>query len=67
MKIVNENKQQEVIDFNELIEESFKKYDAVFFSEIEDELFMYRPLGRKEYKDILNNQNRMDKLKLSYI
>ena len=60
MKIVNENKQQEVIDFNELIEESFKKYDAVFFSEIEDELFMYRPLGRKEYKDILNNENLDD-------
>lgn len=61
MKIVNDNKpNQEPVDLDALIEESFQKYDAVFFSEIEDELFIYRPLRRKEYKDILGNNNLDD-------
>lgn len=60
MKIVNNNKPEKEIDLDSVIEEAFAKYDAVFFSEIEDELFIYRPLGRKEYKDILSNQNLDD-------
>lgn len=60
MKIVNDKKPEKVIDLDALIEEAFQTYDAVFFSEIEDELFIYRPLGRKEFKDILANQNLDD-------
>ena len=60
MKIVNDKKNNKTIDLDALIEEAFQKYDAVFFSEIEDELFIYRPLGRKEFKDILSNQNLDD-------
>ena len=60
MKIVNDKKPEKKIDLDSLIEEAFQEYDAVFFSEIEDELFVYRPLGRKEYKDILTNQNLND-------
>ena len=60
MKIVNDNKPEKKLDLDTIIEEAFAKYDAVFFSEIEDELFIYRPLGRKEYKDILQNQNLDD-------
>ena len=61
MKIVNDKKQSgRPIDLDALIEEAFQKHDAVFFSEIEGELFVYRPLGRKEYKDILTNQNLDD-------
>ena len=61
MKIVNDKKQSgQTIDLDALIEEAFQKHDAVFFSEIEGELFVYRPLGRKEYKDILTNQNLDD-------
>lgn len=60
MKIVNDKKNNKPIDLDALIEEAFQKYDAVFFSEIEDELFIYRPLGRKEFKDILANQNLDD-------
>ena len=60
MKIVNDKKPEKKIDLDSLIEEAFQKYDAVFFSDIEDELFIYRPLGRKEYKDILTNQNLDD-------
>ena len=59
MRIVNDAETQSV-DLDYLIEESFQKYDAIFFSEIEGILFIYRPLGRKEYKDILNNPNISD-------
>ena len=61
MKLINDKKQPgKQIDLDALVEEAFQKYDAVFFSEIEDELFIYRPLGRKEYKDIITNQNLDD-------
>jgi hypothetical protein len=59
MKIVNDSNKQ-TIDLDILIEETFQKYDAVFFSEIEGQLFSYRPLGRKEYKDIITNENISD-------
>ena len=59
MRIINDAETQSV-DLDSLIEESFQKYDAIFFSEIEGILFIYRPLGRKEYKDILNNPNISD-------
>lgn len=60
MKIVNDGKKKESVDLDLLIEEAFQQYDAVFFSEIENILFIYRPLGRKEYKDIYNNVNMND-------
>ncbi len=56
MKIVSDSNKQSV-DLDVLIEEAFQKYSAVFFSEIEGQLFSYRPLGRKEYKDIVTNDN----------
>ena len=59
MKIVNDSNKQS-LDLDTLIEEAFQKYDAVFFSEIDGQLFSYRPLGRKEYKDILSNENLSD-------
>lgn len=57
MKIVNSSNNNQSVDLDVLIEETFQKYDAVFFSEIEGQLFSYRPLGRKEYKDIVTNEN----------
>lgn len=56
MKIVNDSNKQS-LNLDQLIEEAFQKYDAVFFSEIDGQLFAYRPLGRKEYKDIVTNDN----------
>jgi hypothetical protein len=60
MKIVNDSNKKPAIDLDALIDEAFQKYDAVFFSEIEGELFAYRPLGRKEYKDIIEDINISD-------
>lgn len=59
MKLVNDSNKQS-IDLDALIEETFQKYNAVFFSEIDGQLYSYRPLGRKEYKDILTNENLND-------
>ena len=56
MKLVNDSNKQS-IDLDLLIEETFQKYSAVFFSELEGQLYSYRPLGRKEYKDIVTNEN----------
>ena len=60
MKIVNSSNNNQSVDIDVLIEEAFQKYDAVFFSEIDGQLFSYRPLGRKEYKDIITNENITD-------
>lgn len=60
MKIVNDSNNKQTIDLDALIDEAFQKYDAVFFSEIEGQLFAYRPLGRKEYKDIIEDVNITD-------
>ena len=60
MKIVNDDRNREPLDLDTLIEDAFQKYDAVFFSEIDGYFFAYRPLGRKEYKDIYNNVNLSD-------
>ena len=59
MKLVNDSNKQS-IDLDALIEKTFQKYNAVFFSEIDGQLYSYRPLGRKEYKDILTNENLND-------
>ena len=59
MKIVSDSNKQ-TVDLDYLIEETFQKHSAVFFSEIDGQLYSYRPLGRKEYKDILTNENIND-------
>ncbi len=59
MKITNDSNKQ-TVDLDYLIEDAFQKYSAVFFSEIDGQLFSYRPLGRKEYKDIVTNVNLDD-------
>ena len=40
MKIVNDGKKKQSVDLDLLIEEAFQQYDAVFFSEIENILFI---------------------------
>ena len=57
MKLVSDSNNKSSIDLDELIEETYQKYYAVFFSEIDGQLYSYRPLGRKEYKDIVTNEN----------
>ena len=60
MKLVSDSNKKQVIDLDELIEETYQKYFAVFFSEIDGQLYSYRPIGRKEYKDIVTNDSLSD-------
>lgn len=57
MKLVSDSNKKQIIDLDELIEETYQKYFAVFFSEIDGQLYSYRPIGRKEYKDIVTNDS----------
>jgi hypothetical protein len=59
MKLSRDDKKQ-TVGLDNIIDEAFKSYDAVFFSELDGILFIYRPLGRKEYKDIMTNDNWND-------
>ena len=60
MKISSQNQKQSVKDFDDLIKSLLDKYGNIFFSEIDGQIFIYKPLGRKAYKDIVNNQNISD-------
>ena len=60
MKLVSDSNKKQIIDLDELIEETYQKYFAVFFSEIDGQLYSYRPIGRKEYKDIVTNDSLND-------
>lgn len=60
MKISSKNQKQSIKDFDELIKNFLNEYDNIFFSEIDQQIFIYKPLGRKAYKDIVNNQNISD-------
>ena len=56
MKLSRDDKKP-AVNLDVIIDEAFQTYDAVFFSELDGILFVYRPLGRKEYKDIMTNEN----------
>ncbi len=60
MKLVSDSNNKQVVDLDILVEETFQKHFAVFFSEIDGQLYCYRPLGRKEYKDIVTNESLSD-------
>ena len=56
MRITNDPN-REVIDLDQLVQEALDKYEAAFFTKIENELFIYRPITRKEYRNIYKNEN----------
>lgn len=41
------------VDYPRLLEEFQKEYDNIYWNTIEDMTFIYRPIGRNEYKDLL--------------
>lgn len=56
MKISNTSKKrQEEADFDAIVKDLMAKYEVVFFADIGDYNFIYRPLNRKEYKNIVLN------------
>jgi hypothetical protein len=55
MKITNDSN-REVIDLDKIVQDTLDKYEAAFFLQIEGQLFIYRPITRKEYRNIYKNQ-----------
>lgn len=59
MKISSQKKQSEK-DFDELIKDFLEEYKNIYFADINGMTFIYKPLGRKAYKEIINNPNLTD-------
>lgn len=55
MKIAGESKYKNNgnIDYMDILSEMQEKYSSVYMCRIEDIVFIYRALGRKEYRDLL--------------
>lgn len=49
----NSSNSYEAIALDVLINKLTKQYDSLFFVELDEQLFIYRTINRKEYKDIL--------------
>ena len=55
------------IDLSKFFKECQKKYKNVYLHQIDDELFIYRAIGRKEFADIyldksMNDEEREEKI-----
>lgn len=59
MKISSQNKES-VKNFDELIKDFLDEYKNIYFADINGMTFIYKPLGRKAYKEIMNNPNLTD-------
>lgn len=57
---VSEDRPMHVDDIFELIMEFKKSYRNVFVYQVDEQVFIYRTLSRKEYKDILNDKRFND-------
>lgn len=64
MKLTNDRGLvEQSVDIIELIEELKAKYRTVYWIHLDGEIYIYKPLGRKDYKDISENESlsTMDK------
>ena len=57
---VSDDNPMHVDDIYELIMEFKKHYRNVFIYQVDEQVFLYRTLSRKEYKDILNDERFND-------
>ena len=46
-----------VKDFDDMIKELLDEHGNIFFEDIDQDVYIYKPLGRKAYKDIVANPN----------
>jgi hypothetical protein len=63
MKINNDNheqSQQQVQDLTEIFMNLQKEYHTIYIHQIDDQVFMYRPLGRSEFKRLIEDERFND-------
>lgn len=59
-KITTKKATRRIIDFNKIMAELSEKHEVIQHVRLEDEDFIYRIIGRHEYKKILHNPNLSD-------
>lgn len=55
MKITNSKQRQAELDFDNLVKDLIAQYGTIFFANIDNNFFIYKPLSRKDYKAIVEN------------
>ena len=55
MKITNSKHRQAELDFDNLVKDLIAQYGTIFFANIDNNFFIYKPLSRKDYKAIVEN------------
>ena len=55
MKITNSKQKQSELDFDNLVKDLIAQYGTIFFANIDNNFFIYKPLSRKDYKAIVEN------------
>lgn len=60
MKISKQVEKTAVKDFDLMIKGFIEEHNNIFFEEIGDEIYIYKALGRKKYKDIILNPELSD-------
>ena len=69
MKITNSKQKQAELDFDNLVKDLIAQYGTIFFANIDNNFFIYKPLSRKDYKAIVENNeltNRKRRWSLCY-
>lgn len=56
MRVTNDPS-YEPVDLDQVVQDALDKYEAAFFTQIEGQLFIYRPITRKEYRNIYKNES----------
>lgn len=56
MKITNKQRQAE-FDFDAIVKDLIAEHGTIFFASIDGSSFLYKPLNRKDYKAIVQNDN----------
>ncbi|MGL4877976.1 hypothetical protein [Paraclostridium dentum] len=57
MKINKNQEVSEQIDFDAMIKDMFAEHGNIFFAEYNNEVYIYKPLNRKLYKELVSNPN----------
>lgn len=57
---ISSQKKESVKDFDELIKDFLDEYKNIYFEDINGMTFIYKPLSRRAYKEIMNNPNLSD-------
>ena len=56
MKITKKNTVKAELDFDTIVKDLIAKHGTIYFADINDEAYIYKPLSRKDYKEIVEDE-----------